>query len=185
MKYIFIPIAILWLHSCVRAQTVSTAETYFTNVELIDQYGEPRQLFTDLMKDKVVIVNAFYSVDMGPDVVMNSTLQKIQEYLGEKMGASVHILSLTVDYQHDTPSILRSYSERWNAGKGWYFLTGEKENNMLALRKFGLYVEDKERHSNIFMIGNLKTGLWKKVFGLSKADEIIKIIETVINDKGE
>jgi protein SCO1/2 len=54
----------------------------------------------------------------------------------------------------------------------------------LALRKIGQYVEVRENHSNIFIIGNEVTGLWKKAFGLAKIEEIIKVVESVINDKG-
>jgi hypothetical protein len=36
---------------------------------------------------------------------------------------------------------------------------------------------------NIFIIGNERTGLWKKAFGLAKSDEIVKVVESVLNDK--
>ena len=53
-----------------------------------------------------------------------------------------------------------------------------------ALHKFGQYVEAKEGHTNIFIIGNESTGLWKKAFGLAKSEELIQIVESVLNDKG-
>jgi hypothetical protein len=36
---------------------------------------------------------------------------------------------------------------------------------------------------NILIIGNERTGLWKKAFGLAKSDELIKVVESVLNDK--
>jgi len=53
------------------------------------------------------------------------------------------------------------------------------------LKKLGQYVEDKNDHFNIVIIGNEPTGLWKKAFGLAKSDEIVRIVESVINDKGD
>ncbi len=53
-----------------------------------------------------------------------------------------------------------------------------------ALQKLGQFVENKETHMNIMLIGNDRTGLWKKVFSMAKVEEIIKILEGVLNDKG-
>ena len=52
-----------------------------------------------------------------------------------------------------------------------------------ALYKLGLHAENIESHSNVFIIGNESTGLWKKARGLSKAEEIFPLIEEVLNDK--
>jgi hypothetical protein len=35
------------------------------------------------------------------------------------------------------------------------------------------------------IIGNETTGLWKKAYALASPQELIKIIEGVVNDKGE
>ena len=66
---------------------------------------------------------------------------------------------------------------------GWYFLSGKKANVDAALHKLGLYVENRESHSNIFIIGNESTGLWKKARGLGKPDAIFPLIDEVLNDK--
>ncbi len=51
---------------------------------------------------------------------------------------------------------------------GWSFLTGKKENIDQALYKLGQYVQDKNSHKTIVIIGNEATGLWKKAFGLAQ-----------------
>ncbi len=35
------------------------------------------------------------------------------------------------------------------------------------------------------IIGNEKTGLWKKAFGLADSAALIGIVDSVLNDKGE
>jgi hypothetical protein len=52
-----------------------------------------------------------------------------------------------------------------------------------VLKKLGQFVDDKQDHLNIFIIGNERTGLWKKAFGLAKSEELIKVVDSVINDK--
>ena len=42
-----------------------------------------------------------------------------------------------------------------------------------ALYKLGQYVEAKESHSNVIIIGNEPKGLWKKAFGLAQQEEFM------------
>lgn len=62
-------------------------------------------------------------------------------------------------------------------------MTGRKEHVDWALYKLGQYVEQREAHTNIFIVGNEATGLWKKLHGLANVAEIIKSVESVLNDK--
>jgi cytochrome oxidase Cu insertion factor (SCO1/SenC/PrrC family) len=155
---------------------------YFTNVELINQHGKTMRLYTDLMKDRVVIINPFFSECTGVCPIMSANLEKIQEHLGDKLGKRVHIISITVDYKTDQSEILKVYAESYHAKEGWYFVTGEKENIELALKKLGKSVTSREAHDSIFLIGNVKTKLWKKVNGLADINDIIAQIDSVIND---
>ena len=96
---------------------------------------------------------------------------------------NVFLVSLTVDPEVDTPTRLKEYAKKFNAGRGWIFLTGKKENLDWALYKLGQYVQDKNAHKTIVIIGNEASGLWKKAFGLASADDLIKLVEEVMNDK--
>ncbi|HEX8847848.1 MAG TPA: SCO family protein [Pyrinomonadaceae bacterium] len=161
----------------------SAAHKYFTDVVLINQNGEKMRLYSDLLKGKVVIFDFFFATCQGSCLPMNRNLQKIQEALGARVGKDVYIVSITVDPTVDTPASLKEYAKKLNAGPGWYFLSGDKANVEFALRKLGQYVDDKQNHTNIFIIGNERTGLWKKAFGLARSDELIKVVESVIEDQ--
>lgn len=39
----------------------------------------------------------------------------------------VRFVSITVDPEHDTPGVLSAYAEKYDARKGWYFLSGSIE----------------------------------------------------------
>jgi protein SCO1/2 len=88
-----------------------------------------------------------------------------------------------VDPVVDSPAQLKEYAKKLHARPGWYFLTGEKQNVELALHKLGEYVADKQDHLNIFIIGNERSGLWKKAFGLAPSDELVKVVLSVLNDQ--
>jgi len=38
---------------------------------------------------------------------------------------------------------------------------------------------------NIMIVGNERTGLWKKAFALAPPEEIAKVVDSVLNDPGE
>ena len=167
----------------VTAQTRSPAEKYFSDVELINQDGQKMRFYSDVLKDKVVVINTFFTNCTGSCPPMNRNLEKVQEALGERLGKDAFLVSMSVDPETDTPVRLKEYSRRFHARPGWIFLTGKKENVDWALYKLGQYVETKDGHTNILIIGNEPKGLWKKAFGLAKADELMKIVEDVINDR--
>lgn len=165
------------------APTMSPAEKYFSDVELINQDGQKLRFYSDVLKNKVVVINVFFTTCTGVCPPMNRNFEKIQEALGDRLGKDVFLVSISVDPETDTPPRLKEYGRRFHARPGWMFLTGKKENVDWALYKLGQYVETKENHTNIFIIGNEPKGLWKKAFGLAKAEELIKIVEDVINDR--
>ena len=166
-----------------QALTPSAAEKYFSDVELINQDGQKMRFYNDVLKNKVVIINAFFSTCTSVCPPMNRNLEKVQNALGDRLGKDAFLVSITVDPETDTPTRLKEYSRRFHARPGWIFLTGKKENVDWALYKLGQYVETKGDHSTIVIIGNEPKGLWKKAVGLAKSEELIRIVEDVINDK--
>ena len=165
------------------ARVQSPAEKYFSDVELINQDGQKMRFYSDVLKDKVVVINTFFTTCTGVCPPINRSLEKVQEALGDRLGKDAFLISMSVDPETDTPSRLKEYSRRFHARPGWIFLTGKKENVDWALYKLGQYVETKDGHTNIIIIGNEPKGLWKKAFGLAKPDELIKIVEDAINDR--
>ena len=163
----------------------SPAQKWFSDVELVDQDGRKRRFYSDLLKGKTVVVNAFFATCKGVCAPMSQNLQRVQEAFRERVGRDLHIISITVDPETDTPAMLKEYAKRYGAAPGRYFVTGKKENVDWALYKLGQYVEQKEAHTSIFIVGNEATGLWKKLHGTANVGEIIKGVESVLNDKGE
>jgi cytochrome oxidase Cu insertion factor (SCO1/SenC/PrrC family) len=163
----------------------SPARNYFTDVQLINQDGKPMRFYSDLLKDKVVIINTFFTTCTSVCPPMSRNLERVQSWLGDRLGKDVHIISISVDPVMDTPPRLKDYAQKYKARPGWFFVTGKKENAELALRKIGQFVESKDDHSTVMIIGNLRTGLWKKAMGMAKPEDLIKVIESVVDDKPE
>ena len=165
------------------SRAVSPAERYFGDVLLTNQDGKQLRLYTDILKGKVVIINSFYSTCSGVCRVTIPVFKQLQDSLGERLGKDVRLVSITVDPENDTPDVLRQYAAGVGAKPGWEFLTGDKQTVDQVLYKFGLYTDAKEDHSNIFIIGNEATGLWKKVLGIAPPYEILRSVQSLLNDR--
>ncbi len=170
-------------HAQEPASEQSPAQKYFTDVQLVNQNGEKMRLYTDLLQGKTVIINSFFATCTGSCLPLSRNLQKVQEALGDRLGKDARIISISVDPAVDTPNALNAYAKKLQAKPGWYFLTGDKASVEFALKKLGQFVDNKESHLNLFIIGNERTGLWKKAFGLAQSEEIVKVVESVINDQ--
>ena len=171
-------------HMTTASEEASPAQKYFTDVELLNQNGEKVRLYSDVLKGKTVVVNAFFTTCTSVCPPMNRNMERIQEALGDRVGKDVFLVSISVDPEVDTPARLKDYAKKFHAGPGWIFLTGKKENLDWALYKLGQYVENKDDHTTVFIVGNERTGLWKKAFGMANVAELIQVVESVVNDKG-
>jgi protein SCO1/2 len=163
---------------------MSAAHNYFGDVKLINQDGQEMRLYSDLLAGKTVVINVVFTTCSSACPAMSAAFAKIQDHLGDRLGQDVRLISISVDPQVDTPAKLKEYAARFKARPGWYFLTGSQANVEEALKKLGQYVENKEDHMNIFLIGNERTGLWKKAFGLSSPQQLFPILDSVIDDAG-
>ncbi len=180
---VFLAFGLVTAHAQEPAAQPSAAQKYFSDVLLVNQNGEKMRFYSDLLQGKTVIINSFFATCQGSCLPLLSNLQKVQEALGDRLGKDARIISISVDPAMDTPAALKAYANKLQAKPGWYFLTGDKASVEFALKKLGQFVEDKQNHLNLFIIGNERTGLWKKAFGLAKSEEIVKVVDSVINDK--
>lgn len=163
----------------------SPGQKYFGDVKLVNQDGQEMRLYSDLMQGRTVIINVMFTTCTGACPVMSGTIEKIQDHLGDRVGKDVRLVSISVDPEHDTPAKLKEYAARFHARPGWYFLTGSKGDVEAALRKLGQWVDDPSDHQTLFLLGNDRTGLWKKAFALAPTDQLFPVVDSVVDDKGK
>lgn len=165
------------------APAETAAARYFPDVPLVNQDGKTVRFYSDLVRGRVVVIDSIYSDCGAACPLMAERFAKVQAALGDRVGRDVYLLSISVDPVTDTPEKLHAYARHVGAKPGWQFLTGDKANVDTVLKKLGQYVDAREAHSNLVIIGNEPTGLWKKAFGLAAPDEIVRIVESVANDR--
>ena len=106
---------------------------------------------------------------------MTANLARVQRILGDRLGRDIVMVSISLDPETDTPAVLKDYAGKFGAKPGWYFLTGSKANVDGVLAKLGGYVDDKNKHSAVLLIGNVPRGGWEKMFAMGKPEAIASV----------
>ncbi|MFQ5961193.1 MAG: SCO family protein [Candidatus Methylomirabilales bacterium] len=90
---------------------------------LIERSGTP--VTRDDLMGKVWVVNFFYTHCPDTCPLQTANMARLQRDL--KDSRNLHLVSITVDPERDTPPVLREYADRYSADAArWLFLTGEK-----------------------------------------------------------
>lgn len=118
---------------------------------MTDAFGRP---FTEKDLDgKVWIVDFIYTNCPAECPRMSSRMHQMEERTrGQE---DVHLLSISVDPDRDTPEVLKEFAERYGApNERWQFLTGDKASvHLLAYQTFHVGdVLGKIEHSTKFAV---------------------------------
>jgi protein SCO1/2 len=135
---------VLGLAGCDRETADNSGDYAATNradclpdITLLDQNAHSVSLAS--LKGKPVLVDFIYTSCAGPCPMLTAKLASVAKLLGARMGATVELVSITLDPEHDHPAELRQYAEKQGAnGRGWLFLTGTPAQIERVLAAFGL-----------------------------------------------
>lgn len=158
------------------------ARKYFTDLPVVTQDGERLRFYSDVLKDRIVVVTLFYTECTGACPVNNQKLSAMQEMLGDAMGRDYFFVSVSLDPKTDTPEVLKDYAKSFNAGEGWYFLTGEPEDMKQITRRLGQVNEDIAAHSPFFMLGNVPKAHWSRVAPHAAPDTVVSRLRLIAGE---
>jgi protein SCO1/2 len=94
---------------------------------------------------------------------------RVREDLG-KDKAKILAISITIDPEHDTPSVLREYAANFDADPDWLFLTGRLEDVIAVQRAFGSYLGNKMNHPPYTFLRRSPRDPWVRIDGIVHAD---------------
>jgi cytochrome oxidase Cu insertion factor (SCO1/SenC/PrrC family) len=167
------------------ASTVSNAPGYarkmvIPEAEVLDQNGNALHFYSDLIKGKTVAINFIFTNCTTICPPLAATFARVQKEMGDKVGKDVHFISISVDPLTDTPERLKAWGEKFKAGPGWTFVTGNKEQIDNLLNALGASVSRREDHSPTIIVGNDVKGVWTRTFGLASTTQLEGLIMNVI-----
>jgi protein SCO1/2 len=143
---------------------------------LVDQDNQERMFVSDVIGDNIVVMDFVYTTCTTICPVLSALFTQVQGKLGDAVGDEVMLVSMSVDPVRDTPQRLKAYSAKHRAGEGWLWLTGPKGDVDDVLIGLGAYTSNFEDHPSMVLIGDGRSGEWKRLFGFPNPDRIVQIV---------
>jgi cytochrome oxidase Cu insertion factor (SCO1/SenC/PrrC family) len=146
------------------AEAEAKARAYFTDLEVIDQNGNRLRFYSDVLKDRVVLINFIFTNCPGACPMVTQKLIQTRQLMVETVKDEVWFVSISVDPERDTPEAMKAFAAKQGADeRRWLFLTGEKANLEHIVRKLGQYTPDVDAHSTLMLAGNTRNRHWTRV----------------------
>ncbi|NBA96740.1 SCO family protein [Pseudomonas sp. R5(2019)] len=140
------------------------AQTYFTDTLVKDQHGNELRFYSDVLKNKVVLLNVIFTHCTDACPLITRKLKEVRDALGEPLASQVVFITLSSDPQRDTPATLKAFAAKQGADDpNWLFLTGDKANMDLVLGRLGHLIPSPEQHSTQLIVGDVAHKRWSKV----------------------
>jgi len=188
MSKIAIVLILLCLFAQQKPAKPGRIEMPLTSIEipdilLTDQNGKQVRLYSDLVKDKIVLVHFFFTKCSDICPMQGRALMKLKSRLGARLGRDIFFISISKDPLTDTPEKLGNWGKLHGVGPGWTLVTGDMPVIKKLLWDFtGEEIGPVSHESQVF-IGNDRTGVWTSTDGLLLTDEIVKVIDEVSASK--
>ena len=99
-------------------------------------------------------------------------LANLQDKLGPARDM-VHVMSVSIDPEYDTPARLRDYAKRFSAGPQWQHYTGTVAASVAAQKAFDAYRGDKMSHDPLTLMRAGPGKPWLRIDGLATPDELV------------
>ncbi|KWC45801.1 hypothetical protein WL51_30595 [Burkholderia ubonensis] len=166
-------------HAVAPGTTHSMADYALPPVELVRDDGKTVSLVDELNDGRPVILTFIYTSCTTICPMISQTLERLQGELGSDRD-KVHIVSISIDPEEDTPARLRAYAARFGAGPEWQHYTGTVDASIAAQRAFNVYRGDKMNHAPVAFLRAAPGRQWMRIDGFATPSELLAAYRDVV-----
>jgi protein SCO1/2 len=148
------------------------------SVAMLDQHGRKLVLNKALDDGRPVILNFVFTTCTTICPVMTQIFVQLQERLAADLG-KLHMVSVSIDPEFDTPARLLAYSQQHRAGPQWDFYTGSVEASVAVQKAFDAYRGDKMNHVPLTLLRGPRRSNWARFDGFASPDLIAGAYRTL------
>ena len=159
------------------------ARKFFTDLEVIDQNGKKLRFYSDVLKDRVVLISFIFTNCEFACPMQAQKLKQTRAMMVPAIKDEVWYVSLSVDPERDTPEAMKKFAKRQDVDESrWIFLTGDKQNLETIVRKLGQYTPDVEAHTTLMLAGNDRTRHWTRVMPMLTPPDIAQKMRELVEE---
>jgi protein SCO1/2 len=154
------------------APTRSLREYAVPAVRLVRDDGKAVSLPDEMNDGRPIVLNFIFTTCTTICPLMSSTFAQFERRLGADAD-KVHLMSISIDPEHDTPARLSEYARKFHAGPGWQHYTGTLEASVTAQRAFDVYRGSKMSHSLVTLMRVAPGKPWLRIEGYARPDDLL------------
>lgn len=168
-----------------RAATAGEPRSHIPDVEVRDQDGRACRFYSDLVRDRTVLINFFFTSCSEICPLVTQNLRETQDVLGDRVGQDIFFYSVSLQPALETPAVLKDYAEQWDVRPGWKFLTGRPDEVERLRRAIGFASVDPDEdlvldnHTGLVRYGNDTLDRWAGSPGLARPAWIAKAVTSL------
>ena len=163
-------------------------QRHLPDVELITQDSRKVHFYTDLVKDRRVVIQFMFARCKDICPVITHHLAEVQQLLKGRVGRDIFFYSITLSPEEDSPEALKAYAKEHHVeGLGWTFLTGKPEDILLLRKSLGFFYNnpkedaDRNNHSGMLVVGTEPLMRWTMCEGGANPKWIATVIQTEVD----
>jgi protein SCO1/2 len=155
------------------AVTRSVVDYPVPAIRLVRDDGKHVVLVDELNDGRPVVLNFIYTTCTGICPLASQIFSQLQHQLGPERDR-VHLVSISIDPEEDTPARLHEYAQRYSAGPGWQHYTGTIAASTTIQSAFDVYNGDKMGHAPVTLVRTAPGARWVRFDGFATADMLLK-----------
>ena len=159
--------------------TRSVVEYTVPRVTLVRDDGKTVSLPDELNDGRPVVMSFIFTSCTTICPLLTQTLARLQDALGPDRDR-VHIVSITLDPEEDTPERLTEYAKDFHAGPEWQHYTGTVKAIITTTRAFSVDRGDKMSHTPVILLRLAPGKPWIRFDGFATAAELLRELRTVV-----
>jgi protein SCO1/2 len=152
---------------------VSTSTYEVPDITMVRDDGRRVSLRAELDDGRPVLLNFVFTTCPGVCPIMSATFAAFQQRIAVQ-GEPVHMVSISIDPEQDTPARLREYARRFAAGAQWQYYTGSVEASIAAQRAFDNYRGDKMNHDPLTLMRAAPGQPWVRIAGFATGEDLVR-----------
>jgi protein SCO1/2 len=152
---------------------VSMVDYVVPDVWLVRDDGRKVSLPKELDDGRPLVLNFIYTTCPGICPLMSQVFSRFQSRLGAERD-KVHMVSISIDPEQDTPERLRAYAKQFAAGSQWRHYTGTVDASIAAQKAFNAYRGDKMNHDPLTLMRAAPGKPWVRIDGFATPDDLLE-----------
>jgi protein SCO1/2 len=151
-------------------------------VTLVRDDGKVVYLPQEMNDGRPVLLNFIFTSCGSTCPLMSQVFAQFQRKLGPD-ARLVHLMSISIDPEEDTPGRLAEYARKFGAGPEWQHYTGTLNASLATQRAFDIYRGDKMSHVPVTLMRAAPDQPWRRIDGLATPDELLREYRQLLTSK--